>query len=160
MAALEADTSLGRLFEAQHQLCRRRLAAARFAHHPERAPSFDGERDAIDRPHHAATAEETAPCPKMLAERRSLKHRHQRAPLPALPRPASGAASQQRTRLLATPATSGGSAARQGSNALGQRGAKAQPGGNAERSGGWPSMAVRRCRPSLMRGIELNSALV
>ena len=61
---------------------------------------------------------------------------------------------------VASYALGGGSASRQRSNALGHRGAKAQPAGSAARSGGWPSMAVSRCRPSLMRGIELSSALV
>ena len=55
---------------------------------------------------------------------------------------------------------SGGVSLWQRSNAAGQRGAKAQPRGRADRSGGWPSIAVSRCRLSLMRGIELSSASV
>jgi len=53
-------------------------------------------------------------------------------------------ASQQRAVRPPSRLNSGGASVRQRSNAAGQRAANAQPGGRRERSGGWPSIAVRR----------------
>jgi hypothetical protein len=54
----------------------------------------------------------------------------------------------------------GGACVRHRSKTAGQRGAKEQPGGNADKSGGCPSIAVSRWRLSLIRGIELSKASV
>ena len=84
-----------------------------------------------------------------------LEHRHHAAPRCAL-----ALASQQRAVLPSARLNSGGVSLWQRSNAAGQRGANAQPRGSADRSGGWPSIAVSRFRLSLMRGIEFSSASV
>src|SRR6185503_7214507 len=161
--ALEADAAAARLLEPEHELGGGGLAAAGFADHAERPPALDRKRDAIDGAHHAAVAaEEPAPSSEVLAEPRRLEHDHQTAPLraPVSAETEPAVASQQRTVRWSPNVRSGGAAWRQRSKALGQRGAKAQPGGSETRSGGWPSMAVSRWRLSLMRGIELSRALV
>ena len=72
----------------------------------------------------------------------------------------TGAASQQRAVRPSSVTVSGGAIWRQRSNACEQRGAKEQPCGNLDISGGCPSIAVRRSRSSLIRGIEFSSASV
>src|ERR1700752_2404431 len=77
-------------------------------------------------------------------------------PLTAL----TGAESQQRLVWESATRNSGGASVRHRSMTLGQRGWNAQPGGGADGSGGWPSMAVSRWRLSPRRGIDSSSARV
>src|SRR6266481_4654574 len=163
VASFEANGAAGRLFEPEHELRRRRLAAAGFADDPEGLAALDRERDPVDRANHAAlAAEDPAPGMEMLAETRRFENRHQATP--PCTRMSSGtageAASQHRAVRPLLGLNSGGVSWRQRSNALAHRGAKAQPRGRAAKSGGWPSIAVSRWALSLMRGIELSSASV
>src|SRR6266478_2985508 len=163
IAPLEANGAAGRHFEPEHELCRRRLAAAGFADDPEGSSALDRERDPVDRAHDAAlAAEDPAPGAEMLAEARRFENRHQAAPLRTKTSLAveCEAASQHRAVRFFSAVNSGGVSTRQRSNALAHRGAKAQPRGRAAKSGGWPSIAVSRWALSLMRGIELSSASV
>ena len=69
VAALEEDAAAGRLLQPQHELGRRGLAAAGFAHHAQRLAAFDREGDAVDRAHHAAlAAEDAAPRREVLGQ--------------------------------------------------------------------------------------------
>src|SRR6516162_2284815 len=154
---LEADGAAARLFQPEHKLCGGGLTATRLADDAEGAPGFDRKRDPVDRAHHAAFAHQAAPDAEMLTDLGRFDECHY--PAPPLP-PAPFAASQQRAVRPSPSWNAGGTAARQRSNALRQRGAKAQPGGRSARSGGCPSIAVRRWHLSLMRGIELSSARV
>jgi hypothetical protein len=168
VAAVEADDAAGRLFEAEHELGRGRLAAARLADDPERPARLDRERNAVDRSYDPALpAKDAAARLEMLAERRRLEQRHHAAPLAtrlsavtATPRMPTGSVSQQRVVRPSSGKNSGGGAARHSATARTQRGAKAQPGGIAARSGGWPSIAVSRWSLSLIRGIAFSNASV
>src|SRR4029453_9545109 len=71
-----------------------------------------------------------------------------------------GSDSQHRLVCASVTRNSGGPSDRQRSMTLGQRGWNAQPGGGADGSGGWPSMAVSRLRLSPTRGIDRKSARV
>src|SRR5262249_21191464 len=123
------------LFQTEHELGRRRFAASTFADNPERAAALDRKGDSIDRTHHSAIPGEDPPLGlEMLAETCRLENNRHAVPLPS--------ASQQRAVLPRATVNSGGAASRQRSKARGQRGAKEHPGGNAARSGGWPSIAV------------------
>src|SRR5262249_34444127 len=153
VAPLEADAAARRLLKAEHELGGGGLAAAGFADHAERLAAADGGRDAGDRAHHAAGAQQAAPRAEMFADFRGLEQGHQIT----LPTP-EPLASQQRTERPSSGLLTGGSISRQRSMTLGQRGLKAQPGGSATRSGGCPSMAVSRWHFSLIRGIEVSSA--
>ena len=127
------------VFQPEHELGRGGLAAARFAHHAQRLAAFDGKGDVVDRAHHAAIgAEDAAPRREMLAETGGLQNGGHATLLLFISAfaSASGTASQQRAVRPSSTATSGGASARQRANAMGQRGAKAQPGGSEERSGG------------------------
>src|SRR6185437_16239179 len=75
--SLEAHDTAGRLFEAEHELRGRGLAAARLADDPEGSPRLDRERDAVHRADNASlTAEHTPLGAKMLGEPRRLDDRH------------------------------------------------------------------------------------
>ena len=165
IAALEQDGAAGGRLQPEHEFRRRGLAAARFAHHAQRLAALDGEGDAVDRAHDAAlAAEDAATRREMLAEARRPGGRRSCHAAPHASRPwrsaSSGGQPAARRAASRSTANSGGASARQRSNASGQRGAKEQPGGREARSGGWPSMAVRWSRLSVMRGIEPSSALV
>src|SRR5262249_40356805 len=114
------------------------------------------ERDIIDGTHDAAAAPEHATARlEVLGQTIRFKYVHQAAPLCM-----ATLASQQRAVRPLSRLNSGGASWWQRSNAAGQRAAKAQPRGKCDRSGGWPSIAVSRWRLSVIRGIELSSALV
>src|SRR5712671_7969137 len=139
--SFEADHTAGWVFQAEHKLCRCRFAAPAFADDPERAAVLDRVRDTVDRAHHSAVAaEDPALRLEVLGEPRHLENGRHAAPLPA--------ASQHRAVLPLVSLNSGGAASRHRSKARGQRGAKEHPGGNAAKSGGWPSIAISRCTVS------------
>src|SRR6266511_467895 len=71
-----------------------------------------------------------------------------------------GSDSQHRLVCASATPNSGGTSERQRFMILGQRGWNAQPGGGADGSGGWPSMAVSRFRLSPTRGMDSRSACV
>src|SRR6266851_10099992 len=125
-------------------------------------PALDRKRNSIHRAHDAGIAAEKAALGlEVLAEPRCLEDDRHAAPLRTkrLVLMTSGAASQQRA-VRPSRKNSCGASSRQRSKARGHRGAKEHPGGSAAKSGGWPSIAVRRCALSLIRGIELSSASV
>ena len=147
--ALEPQRAGRRRLEPEHELGGRGLAAARLPDDAERLARLDHERDAVHRAHGAGrAAEEPASHREMLDEIDGLEQR------------GHDDATQQRTVWPVAVPVSGGASARQRSMASGQRGWKAQPSGSAERSGGWPPMAVSRCRVSAKRGIDWRSARV
>src|SRR5262249_12571071 len=124
------------------------------------------ERDVVDRAHDPVVAAEKAAFgAKMLAETDGFEEGHHATP-PSAARSgaggdaAAGAASQHRAVRPAPGAVSGGASRRQRSKARGQRWEKAQPAGNFDKSGGWPSIAASRWSTSLIRGIELSRASV
>src|SRR6185295_11118393 len=127
------------------------------------AALLDGEGNAVDRANGAVTAaENAAPRRKVLAKSGGFEDGgHAMLPVVVVASaPAACAASQQRTLCPVPMLNCGGASTAQRASAAGQRGAKAQPGGMADRSGGCPSIAVSRARLSVMRGIEPSSALV
>src|SRR4029077_2968365 len=145
--------------EAQPQLRRRRLPAARLAHEAERRSRLERERDAVDRAHPlGAPAEETAPDRKVLAEGGGLEHSAHAGGAPAAGAAIPGVSSQQRVTCPASTTVSGGASTRQRSITDGQRGANAHPAGRRARSGGWPSMAVSRPVRRPRRGMDSSSA--
>src|SRR5262249_30246207 len=128
----------------------RRLATARFTDEAQGSAGFDRERDRIDRSHDAALApEKAAPHRKVLGERLRLDERDH-----------AGASSQHRLLRPAPSWSWGGASARQRSIACAQRGANAQPGGSAARSGGCPSIAVSHSVSAPSRGTEASRARV
>src|SRR5262249_60166599 len=127
------------------------------SHQAQGAGGLDGERAVVHRPHHASgLAENTATHGEVVGETAGLEEwRHPRA-APTV----AGAATQQRARCCGPSWLSGGASARQRSITYGQRGWKAQPGGKAAGSGGWPSMAVRRSVTSPNFGMDSMRARV
>src|SRR6185312_1488206 len=161
--SLKADRPACWVLQPKHHLRCGGLAAAGLADDAERASAFDGEGDAVDGADHAASgAEQVTPGGEVLGERGGFQEHYATSPLPITrsPTPVAWAASQQRAVRRSPSDVAGGASIRQRSNASGQRGAKAQPRGSADRSGGCPSIAVSRWRLSFMRGMELSSACV
>src|SRR5436309_360693 len=150
--ALEADRARRGRFEMQHELRGRRLAAPRLTDDAEGPAGLDRERDPVHGAHDAGPAsEETALDREVLGEVPGLQDRggHRRSP-----------ASQQRAVWPSPTATSGGASCRQRSSTRGHRGWNGQPAGGFAGSGGCPSMAVRRSRPSPSLGIDSRRAWV
>ena len=164
IAPLEAHDAAGRLLQPQDELRRRCFAATGLADDAEGLAALDRKRDAVDRAHDPTFAAEHAPFRReMLGEPRCLDDGHytasRRSTVSAVA-PSAGAASQQRAVRPSSDTVAGGAAWKHWSKARVQRGAKEQPGGSLDRSGGCPSIAVRRCRSSLIRGIEFSNASV
>src|ERR1700730_10893097 len=156
---LETNSAAGGLLEPKHELRCCGLPAAGLADNAEGPPALDRKRNPIHRAHDTATAAEKAALGlEVLAEPRRIENDRHATPLrtKTLVLMASGAASQQRADLPSSK-NSGGASARQRSKTRAHRGAKEHPGGSAAKSGGWPSMAVSRWGPSLIRAGSLGS---
>ena len=156
--AVEDDPAARRRVQADEQARDRALAAARFADQRQRLAALDREADVVDRMDELPRlALDHAVEPGRrdveglgqavdLDQRRSLKRAHA-APAAARVQPAGRPG-------RAAPAGGRAARRRQRSNARGQRGLKAQPGGIAVRRGIAPSICSRRARSSSIAGIE------
>src|SRR5262249_34366982 len=105
---LEPNAAASWLLEAEHELCRRRLAATGLADDTERPPTLDREGNSVHRAHYAALAEDSTPGREVLAQIRGLQHDHRRPPGTTSFAAARPKASQQRTVRWSLPSTTGG----------------------------------------------------
>ena len=134
---VEANRACRRTLEPEDQLGGRRLAAAGFADEAERGASFQRERDRIHRAHERrGPSERAAAYREVLGEIRGLEQRARG--VQAL------ACSQHRVLWPSATRISIGDSVRQRSITCAHRGANAQPGGSVARSGGCPSIVLRR----------------